>query len=233
MLNNWKESLENLIPLLKEKRQAEELALQAEIAVRELSGLPTVGSDDRDVITVLKSTCLLLDRFQERPELLSQKETPISQPIEVIKVDGFQPITESHPVPKIARESPDEKPSATAQELIRLRDWVLLANSGKGEEKASPKVLDAIYKQLGKILEKEGIKSLEETGSFNYERQKVVSTKATNDHDKDDLICDIVRPGYLFHESLIRPQEVIVYTYDSSSVSSEISINSSSQEKIS
>jgi molecular chaperone GrpE (heat shock protein) len=92
-----------------------------------------------------------------------------------------------------------------------LRDWVLLAKSGESDNQASPKVLDAIYKQLGKILEKEGITPLEETGSFNYERQQVISTEATDDPEKDDLICDTIRLGYLFKGILFRPQEVIVY----------------------
>jgi hypothetical protein len=213
MLNKLRKSLENLIPLLKEKRQAEQLALQAEMIVRELSGLPSVNSDDRDIISVLNSIGLLLKRFQERPELLNPKEIPITQPHEVIKTEEVKPPPESPPVSQIVRETPDEKPSATAEELIRLRDWVLLANSGEGkdEEKASPKVLDAIYKQLGKILQKEGITALEETGSFNYERHQVVSTQPTDDPQKEDLICDTVRPGYFSHDSLIRPQEVIVY----------------------
>jgi hypothetical protein len=221
MLDNLKDSLANLIPILKEKRQAEELALQAETSVRELSGLSPVNSDDRNIITVLKSTCLLLERFQEHPELLNQEETPITPVIEVIKIEEIQPPIESPPVSQIVRETPEEKPSVTAQELIRLRDWVLLANSGEEEQKASPKVLDAIYKQLGKILVKEGITSLEETGSFNYERHQVVSTQPIDDPEKEDLICDTVRPGYLFKGILFRPQEVIVYTYQNRTVSSE------------
>lgn len=230
MFNNWRESLENLIPTLKERRQAEELALQAETIVYKLSGLSTVNLDNRDVVTILKSICLLLERFQQHPELLNPKETPIIQPIEVIKAketpiiqpieviktEEIEPATESPTVPQIVREVAEEKPSVTAQELIRLRDWVLLAKSGESDNQASPKVLDAIYKQLGKILEKEGITSLEETGSFNYERQQVVSTQATDEPEKEDLICDIVRPGYLFKGILFRPQEVIVYTYQNS-----------------
>ena len=214
MLNIWSEPLENLFSPLKEKRQAEALALQAEMTVRELSGLPPVDSDDRDMVTILQSTCVLLERFQDHPELLNQKETSIPQPIQEIKIEAVQPVPESPPLPQIVRETPQEKPSATAQELIRLRDWVLLAKSGDGGETASPQVLDAIYKQLGKILEKEGITSLEETGSFNYERQQVVANKIIDDPEKDNLIYDTVRPGYLFHDSLIRPQEVIVYTYN-------------------
>jgi AcrR family transcriptional regulator len=209
---NYFPNLEDLfLWIIKERRQVEELALQAETIVYELSGLSRVNSNDRDVVTILNSICLLLERFQQHPELLNLKETPIIQPIEVIKTEEVKPQTESPLVPQIVREIAEEKPSVTAQELIRLRDWVLLAKSGESDNQASPKVLDAIYKQLGKILEKEGITPLEETGSFNYERQQVISTEATDDPEKDDLICDTIRLGYLFKGILFRPQEVIVY----------------------
>ncbi|ACK70847.1 conserved hypothetical protein [Gloeothece citriformis PCC 7424] len=231
MFTDWQDTFENWFPLLKEKREAENLALQAEEIVRQLNSLPPVDTDNRDIITVLKSVCLLLERFQEHSEQLiqehgeqvNQKESVISPPVEVIQTEDVPSSTELPSPPPIRRETPEEKPSITAQELMRLRDWVLLANSGEGEEKASPKVLEAIYKQLGKILEKEGITSLEKTGSFNYEKQQVVSTQATNDPEKEDLIYDTVRPGYLFHERLIRPQEVIVYTYDTSLATPEVS----------
>ena len=77
-------------------------------------------------------------------------------------------------------------------------------------------MLQVLYKKLGKILEKEGITSLEETGVCNYERHQVVSTQETDDPNQDELIYETVRPGYLFQGSLIRPQEVIVYNYENS-----------------
>lgn len=204
MLTDLRESIEKLIPMLKDKREAEELALQAEIVVRKFSGLPPVDLNDRDTIAILKSICLLLERFQTYPELLNLTEDTLVQPIKTI---------ESPPVPKTVREISEEKPSATAQELIKLRDWVLLAKHGDGEEKASEGVLDGIYERLGGILEKEGIIAFQAVGKFNYERQKIVSTQVTDDSSQEDLIYDTVRPGYLFNEILIRPQEVIVYTY--------------------
>jgi hypothetical protein len=220
MLTNWQELLKYLIPSFKKQRQAEELALRAEIAVRELTGLPPVHSDNRDIISVLKSTCLLLERFQNNPELLNPKETTPSQSIEFTKTEEVQSPPESS-VPLIVRTAPEEKPTATAEELIKLRDWVLLAKSGEGKDRASLQVLDVIYKQLGKILEKEGIISLEETGSFNYERQQVVSTQITDDPEKNDFICDTVRPGYLFQGKLIRPQEAIFYVFERSTAVTE------------
>jgi molecular chaperone GrpE (heat shock protein) len=123
-------------------------------------------------------------------------------------------LNNSHPLADNATEISNLQPSTTAQELIKLRDWILLANSSNREENASNKILDTIYERLGNILEREGIVSLCETGRFDYEIHKIVSTRCTEDPEQDDSICDIVRPGYIFKGLLIRPQEVIVYGYE-------------------
>jgi hypothetical protein len=213
MLTDLKESLEKLMPMLKGKGAAAELALQAEIVVREFSGLPPVELDDRDTIAILKSVCLLLERFQRYPELLNQQENTIIEPIKTIDPVEINILIESPPIPTTVREISTQKPSATAQELIKLRDWVLLAKNGDRQEQASDGVLDGIYERLGGILEQEGMITFQAAGKFNYERQKIVSTQVTDDDSQEDLIYDTVRPGYLFNEILIRPQEVIVYTY--------------------
>ena len=48
-----------------------------------------------------------------------------------------------------------------------------------------------------------------------YERQQVIATQVTSDPAQDDCICDTVRLGYLFQGRLIRPQETIVYCFQS------------------
>jgi molecular chaperone GrpE (heat shock protein) len=65
---------------------------------------------------------------------------------------------------------------------------------------------------IRKVLEKEGVTSLEENDKFDYERQQIVSTKVTDDPQKNDIVAETVRPGYIFNGSIIRPQEVIIYT---------------------
>ncbi|WP_013324391.1 nucleotide exchange factor GrpE [Gloeothece verrucosa] len=203
--------------LFKEKKQAEELALQVEALVRNLSGLPPAQSDDKNIIDVLESVGLLLKRFQENPELLKQKKTPTPEPEPVQTPPIEDPPTqqESPPVIEIVREV-EAQPSQTVYALIRLRDWVLGSKSEDQQEKLNPKVLEIIYNELAQILENEGVICLEEVGKFNYEHQQAVSTETTNDPEKKDLICDTVRPGYLFQDKLIRPQEVIVYTFTNS-----------------
>ena len=216
----------------REKRQAEELALKAETSLHQLNKLPPPEKDERDLISRLQHISLLSERLLEQEEFsylsiqsnvnsVEPEKTKLENsipPLEVKSSDLEKTSTplESIPPPEITLEKAEQKPSVTAQELMKLRDWILLATSEEGDKKNSPKVLQVLYKKLGKILEKEGITSLEETGVCNYERHQVVSTQETDDPNQDELIYETVRPGYLFQGSLIRPQEVIVYNYENS-----------------
>jgi molecular chaperone GrpE (heat shock protein) len=118
-------------------------------------------------------------------------------------------------MPELPQPSPShEKPelSLTAKELMKLSDWVLLAKADGTAVR--PKVLEEIYRQLTAILAKENVTLLLETnGPCDYERQMVVGTQPTDDPSLNDCVHSTVRPGYLFHQQLIRPQEVIIYTH--------------------
>jgi hypothetical protein len=80
---SWSEvvtNLSNLFLWFKHYQQAQELALTVEANARRLRGLPPNSLDERDIISVLKSTCVLLECLVENPELLQtdlQKHTPI------------------------------------------------------------------------------------------------------------------------------------------------------------
>lgn len=179
----------------KEKQQAQELALEAESYVRQLNGLTNI-IEQGEIISVLKSTCLLLRRLVERAEFLQTSADLELQ-------------TALNQSQTLASEAPRLKLSVTIQELIKLRDWVLLAK--KNQPKGDNTVLSAIYQQLGRILAQEGVIGIEDTGLFNYERQQIIATQTTDDPEQDEYICDTVRSGYLFQGQLIRPQEVILY----------------------
>ena len=99
--------------------------------------------------------------------------------------------------------------STTVRELIQLSDWILLANAGKIP--VQPGVLDEIYRRLMEILAREGLTLLNADGPCDYERQMIVGTQLTSDSALDGHVQCTIRPGYLFHQQLFRPQEVIVY----------------------
>lgn len=235
-------------------QRAQALASQAEAYVRMLSHLPPEYPEEasQDIITILESTCGMLERLVEYQDAFSGKPDPdqthstfaAQQPSPAMS-SAYQalPSTDEIPdeapsdvdaasdtdmldassvtgtsAPEILAEppkrlyvEPDPEPSEVAKDLIRLRDWVLLAKSGGTA--VEPAVLEEISRQLARVLAKEGITPLEEGGPYDYNRQSVAGVQPTDDPAQDDQVYSTVKPGYLFQGKLVRPQEVIVYTY--------------------
>lgn len=208
--------IELLFPWQAEINEARSLALEVEERVRYLSDLPAKTVSAADVCTILRSTRLLLDRFIAQQERAARERddsgTDTGTVEATVSTDAPEPsLAATLPVEK---PQPEPEPTGAALELIKLRDYVLMANP---EDLAvAHKILESLYRKLGQLLEKEGLTPLEATGAFNYERQQVVETEETDDPNLDEMVADTVRPGYSFNERLIRPQEVIVYTYTTS-----------------
>jgi hypothetical protein len=109
---------------------------------------------------------------------------------------------------------PDANPSPLVMELIRLRDMVLAAGGdGARAEAADPGLVQALYRRLGQILEREGVTPLEAGGPFDETCQEAVDTLPTDDPGRDEHIGVTIRPGYLLRGRLIRRQQVTVYMY--------------------
>lgn len=197
---------------LEEYKKAAYFAVKIESRIRYLNGLEVPEKQTKiDLVSILKSSTLLLDRFIElmehRNKLNSAKEIKNSfmKQQEIINPEDKKEM-------KVLPEIPEEpKLSETAKELIKLRDSVLLANTG--DTIASSDVLEVLYQHLGKVLEKEGVHTLDKVGQFDVELQEVISTKETNDPEMDEVVSETVRPGYLFAGNLFRSQEVIIYTF--------------------
>jgi molecular chaperone GrpE (heat shock protein) len=187
---------------LTKRRQVEELAKRAEATARDLNKLPAdPTTPQQSLLDVLQTTCALLDRLAEQ-----QKATLlVKEHAEKLKPTApEQPQATSAPL-SVASASL----STTAKELIKLSDWVLLAKANATA--VQPEVLEEIYRQLTAVLAREGVTPLLATGPCDYERQRVVGTQPAEDPAQVDHVYSTVRPGYIFHEQLIRPQEVIIY----------------------
>ena len=208
----------NLLPRLdlfnwmsEEKKEAEKLALEAEDCARRLNGLTTT-IEEGEIVSVLKSTCLLLQRLIDKEKSTSSNSETSDRKKPSVTKNQFQTSTKTNSESSLELVT---KLPTTIQELIKLRDWVLLAHKTKTE--GSPDVLSAIYQKLGQILEQEGVTTIEKTGYFDYEKQQVIATQITHDPKQDDLIYETIRPGYLFQDKLIRPQEAIIYSFQAKS----------------
>lgn len=171
--------------------------------------MPASNSAQDDTLAILQSACVLLERIEKNPALLQTEvqETPENEP----EVEIEEMVFSSGEGEADVSEEQEPSLSATAKKLIELRDWVLLANSDGSPPSSS--LLEALSKQLEQVLIKEGVSAIEDTGTFDYEKHQVVSTQVTDNPDLKEQICQTIRPGYRFNGGVIRPQEVIIYTY--------------------
>ena len=212
---------QTLIFWITHRREVEELAQRAQTTARELNKLPaSATASQENLVEMLQSTNALLARLAEQ-QTNAPVVTPSSGKISSQeRVSSRQEQSESSVVPPKSEQlepsvvPPAEKGqslSAAAKELIKLSDWVLLAK--EGGTTVQPEVLEEIYRRLTAALSKEGVTPLDASGPCDYERQMVVGTHPTDDPAQNDHVYTTVRPGYLFRDQIIRPQEVIILSY--------------------
>ena len=163
-------------------------ALQLEQTAQRLDGHSHAenATDERDTFSILLSTDELLKALLERQaKQEAQRESVVTQEL-----------------------------SATAKEIMGLRDRMLLATPKEGDMLISAEVLDIFYQELGEILARENVISLEEVGGrFNQNSQRVIATQVTHNLAQHNTVAKSESPGYLFHERLVQPQEVVIYKF--------------------
>lgn len=211
--------------LISNRQEIQKLASQIEICAKQLNGLSAKGniSNENDVVSVLRTSCILLESFINNRFSMEEEETQDKKhetgDISVGKVDfdakgdTLKEKTEPEEVleSKSLSSSTTTEPSETAKEIIKLQDWLFVAKSR--DDASTIKTLEILYGKLNKTLSKEGIITLEENGLFDENKQSAVETIDTNDPSKNNMVSDTVRPGYLFNDEVFRPQDVVVYVY--------------------
>jgi molecular chaperone GrpE len=80
----------------------------------------------------------------------------------------------------------------------------------KNEDRSIKEGVKLISKQFKEVLEKEGLKKLEIQGKkFDPNLHYAVEYQESDKHEDNEIVKEI-RPGYLFHERVIRPAMVVV-----------------------
>jgi hypothetical protein len=104
-------------------------------------------------------------------------------------------------------------PPPVVREVIRVADG-LLDLTGHGSS-ADPQqvgpVLRWIEARTRSLLAACDVVRVEETGGFDARRHEALASRAAPSPQFVHQIADTVRPGYLWHGVLLRPQQVIVY----------------------
>ena len=102
--------------------------------------------------------------------------------------------------------------AAFIDDIIRFRDQLLIFRDGATGDIL--KFIEMQYKELGKILKKNGMEPLETAaGPFDESCQTVFQTVDTTDKELHMTVSETFRPGYRTADGLLRRQEVIVYKY--------------------
>jgi molecular chaperone GrpE (heat shock protein) len=74
-------------------------------------------------------------------------------------------------------------------------------------------LLQSLYKESGRILSANGVELLISNGPFSTDTQVVKDITPTNDKDLAETVSSTVREGYRINGRLIRPQEIILFTF--------------------
>jgi hypothetical protein len=107
------------------------------------------------------------------------------------------------------RAQPADVPSRSSGALIALRDEVLLAM--RSEHTTAQQVAARVSEQLVEILEADGLVPMPDSGTLDPKRHQVVATRETDDPASAGTIAEVMSPGYLFNDRVVRRQEVVTW----------------------
>jgi molecular chaperone GrpE (heat shock protein) len=104
-------------------------------------------------------------------------------------------------------------PPKVVHELIRVTDGLtdLIEGGAAQEPERATTALDWLHRRVEALLVSCDVTRIDDSGPVDLLRQEVVDSRPTPTADLVDQIADTVRPGYSWHGSLIRPQQVVAY----------------------
>ncbi len=75
--------------------------------------------------------------------------------------------------------------------------------------------VEHIHAQLMNVLREHGLETFGKAGdAFDPNIHESVSTASVTDHAQDHMIHEIIQPGFMLHDKLIRPAKVVVAVYN-------------------
>lgn len=101
--------------------------------------------------------------------------------------------------------------SSMCNTAIDVSDWVTEALTE--ERITKERLATVVLRKLREGLKKEGLTVLDGSGKVNPDIQQIVDTVATDDPGASGTVARTVRPGYMYRDKLIRPQEVIAFRH--------------------
>lgn len=117
---------------------------------------------------------------------------------------------------KAACKQLDQRYMEAIQGLIGMRDSLLgrrelLTGNGTDNGDERMKLISISLRETANLLGKMGVTILEDSGAFDSTRHTIVETLPTDDDSQENQIARVFRPGYEYHHTPLRGQEVIIY----------------------
>lgn len=105
-----------------------------------------------------------------------------------------------------------------SKEIILMRDNLsmkeeMLRSEEEYQETKVWKLVQASYRETEAILKRMGIIVVNQTGAFDSTIQLVTDTVPTETKELHDTVAQTFREGYRTIDKIIRPQEVVLYSY--------------------
>jgi hypothetical protein len=105
---------------------------------------------------------------------------------------------------------PAEGPHPVSWDLIGMRDWIAVARDEANE--SAREALSAVDRKIVRILAQQGITALDAHGALDPAVHQVVEWRPTAESARHNEIAATIRAGYVNDATVLRPQEVIVFT---------------------
>lgn len=115
--------------------------------------------------------------------------------------------------PPNCQDAPDRRPPDIVHDLIAVADG--LVDLTDDEAIADPAAAAAfarwITQRIGTMIIHCEVSWIADEGPFDPARHEAVASRPAPDAEQAGRIAGTVRPGYLWRDQIVRPQQVVVY----------------------
>ncbi|MCK9877933.1 nucleotide exchange factor GrpE [Frankia sp. Ag45/Mut15] len=115
--------------------------------------------------------------------------------------------------PPNCQDAPDRRPPDIVHDLIAVADG--LVDLTDDEAIADPAAAAAfarwITQRIGTMIIHCEVSWIADEGPFDPARHEAVASRPAPDAEQTGRIAGTVRPGYLWRDQIVRPQQVVVY----------------------
>lgn len=219
----WKLKLPNKLMLILENLLVSKVTLENLNGIRQLIVDSTKIVEDK--LMDIKNLEMTNERIKKELNDANQVIQDLKDELEKVVIQPKQTTLSSNEInDPLKEENNDLKKKIDVQyltfgkEIILMRDNLcmkeeMLKMDDNYQESTSWKLIQNSYRETENILNRMEITVINQTGMFDNNIQMVTDTVSTDCEELDNTVAQTFREGYRTEDKLIRPQEVILYSF--------------------